>query len=130
MSHRFDIRHCTNMLHSAERCLLYVKLPVVEVSVFIGSDRIISSSRVLPILYSDVQGHYFKLPSFLVTSCAVTCATYQANSQESFLTCIPESLQSACSVYDTCSKLGTFRKWLGSTVCVLVINGSIISIHS
>jgi hypothetical protein len=39
-------------------------------------------------------------------------------------------LAKCISVYDTCSKLGTFRKWLGSTVCVLVINGSIISIHS
>jgi hypothetical protein len=27
---------------------------------FIGSDKIICSSKALPILFSDVQGHYFE----------------------------------------------------------------------
>jgi hypothetical protein len=60
LSHRFDIRHCTNMLFPAKDVNLYDKLHVVEVSIFKGSDKIICLGVAFPILCSDVQGHYFK----------------------------------------------------------------------
>ena len=48
------------MLYPAKICHLYDRLPVVEVSIFIGSDKIICCGVTLPILYDDVQDHYFK----------------------------------------------------------------------
>jgi hypothetical protein len=49
MSQRFHIGHCTNTLYPPKICHLYDKLPVVEVSSFVGSDKIICCGVALPV---------------------------------------------------------------------------------
>jgi hypothetical protein len=90
MSDMFDMRHCTVILYPARSCNPYVKSPVgfPFLSLIEANDKIVLSSRALPVLYSDVWGHCindhhsWSLPVYLIMLCTVgtlkslSCALY------------------------------------------------------
>jgi hypothetical protein len=92
---------------------------------FIGSHKIMCLSRALPILSSDVQGHNFNNHhSYLIPVWLSMLCTKDALKSVFYTLC-----RRVCKVYVQCF-IHAVIKCLRSTVHVLIINRSIISVHS